>query len=411
MRRVVVTGMGVITPIGNSVEEFWNGIKTEKVGINPIINFDTTEYKAKLSADVKDFDAKKYMDAKSAKRMDRFSQFAVAAAREAAEDAGIDMEKEDSFRVGISIGSGVGSLMGIEREYDKMLAKGPTRINPLTAPMVLGNMAAANVSIQFGIHGKSIDVVTACATGTNSIGEAFHAVKYGELDVMFAGGVDSSISRFGVATFQALTALTDSTDPLNASIPFDRRRNGFVTGEGAGVLILEELEHAKKRGAHIYAEIGGYGATSDANHVTSPLEDGLCAAKAMQLAIEEADMKPEDIQYINAHGTSTVYNDLFETRAIKRAFGDWAYKVKINSTKSMIGHLFGAGGAVELVTCIKSINEGYIHPTVGLKEDDPECDLDYTKGAGVHMEVRAAISNSLGFGGHNATILVKKYEE
>ncbi len=411
MRRVVVTGMGVITPIGNSVEEFWNGIKTEKVGINPIINFDTTEYKAKLSADVKDFDAKKYMDAKSAKRMDRFSQFAVAAAREAAEDAGIDMEKEDSFRVGISIGSGVGSLMGIEREYDKMLAKGPTRINPLTAPMVLGNMAAANVSIQFGIHGKSIDVVTACATGTNSIGEAFHAVKYGELDVMFAGGVDSSISRFGVATFQALTALTDSNDPLNASIPFDRRRNGFVTGEGAGVLILEELEHAKKRGAHIYAEIGGYGATSDANHVTSPLEDGLCAAKAMQLAIEEADMKPEDIQYINAHGTSTVYNDLFETRAIKRAFGDWAYKVKINSTKSMIGHLFGAGGAVELVTCIKSINEGYIHPTVGLKEDDPECDLDYTKGAGVHMEVRAAISNSLGFGGHNATILVKKYEE
>lgn len=411
MRRVVVTGMGVITPIGNSVEEFWNGIKTEKVGINPIANFDTTEYKAKLSADVKNFDAKKYMDVKSAKRMDRFSQFAVAAAREAVEDAGLDMEKEDSFRVGISIGSGVGSLMGIEREYDKMLAKGPTRINPLTAPMVLGNMAAANVSIQFGIHGKSIDVVTACATGTNSIGEAFHAVKYGELDVMFAGGVDSSISRFGVATFQALTALTDSKDPFNASIPFDKRRNGFVTGEGAGVLILEELEHAKRRGAHIYAEIGGYGATSDANHVTAPLEDGLCAAKAMELAITEAGMKPEDIQYINAHGTSTVYNDLFETRAIKRAFGDWAYKVKINSTKSMIGHLFGAGGAVELVTCIKSINEGYIHPTVGLKEDDPECDLDYTKGAGVYKEVHAAISNSLGFGGHNATILVKKYEE
>ena len=275
MRRVVVTGMGVITPIGNSVQEFWNGIKAKKVGINPIVNFDTTQYKAKLSADVKDFDVKKYMDVKSAKRMDRFSQFAVAAAREAAEDAGLDMEKEDSFRVGISIGSGVGSLMGIEREYDKMLAKGPTRINPLTAPMVLGNMAAANVSIQFGIHGKSIDVVTACATGTNSIGEAFHAVKYGELDIMFAGGVDSSISRFGVATFQALTALTDSEDPFNASIPFDKRRNGFVTGEGAGVLILEELEHAKKRGAHIYAEIGGYGATSDANHMTAPLEDGL----------------------------------------------------------------------------------------------------------------------------------------
>ena len=409
MRRVVVTGMGVITPIGNSVQEFWEGIKAEKIGINPIKNFDTADYKAKLSADVKDFDPKKYMDAKSAKRMDRFSQFAVAAAKEAMEDAKLDMAEEDPFRVGISIGSGVGSLMGIEREYDKMLEKGPTRISPITAPLVLGNMAAANVSIQFGIHGKSIDVVTACATGTNSIGEAFRAIKYGELDVMFAGGVDSSISRFGVATFQALTALTDSEDPYNASIPFDKRRNGFVTGEGVGVLILEDLEHALNRGAHIYAEIGGYGATSDANHVTSPLEDGSCAAKAMQLALEEAGMKPEDIQYINAHGTSTVYNDLFETRAIKKAFGDWAYKVKINSTKSMIGHLFGAGGAVELVTCIKSINEGYIHPTVGLKEDDPECDLDYTKGEGVSMEVNAAISNSLGFGGHNASIIVKKY--
>lgn len=409
MRRVVVTGMGVITPIGNSVQEFWDGIKAEKVGIRKIENFDTTDYKAKLSADVRDFDAKKYMDAKAAKRMDRFSQFAVAAAREAVEDAGLDMAKEDSFRVGVSIGSGVGSLMGIEREYDKMLAKGPSRISPITAPLVLGNMAAANVSIQFGIHGKSIDVVTACATGTNSIGEAFRSIKYGETDVMFAGGVDSSISRFGVAAFQALTALTDSEDPYQASIPFDKRRNGFVTGEGAGVLILEELEHAKARGAHIYAEIAGYGATSDANHVTSPLEDGSCAARAMQMAMEEAGMQPEEVQYINAHGTSTVYNDLFETRAIKKAFGDYAYHVKINSTKSMIGHLFGAGGAVELVTCIKSINEGYIHPTVGLKEDDPECDLDYTKGHGVQMDVHAAISNSLGFGGHNASVLVKEY--
>lgn len=411
MRRVVVTGMGVITPIGNSVEEFWKGIKEEKVGINPIVNFDCSQYKAKLSADVKDFDAKKYMDPKSAKRMDRFSQFAVAAAKEAMEDAGLIMEKEDPFRVGVSVGSGVGSLMGIEREYDKLVDKGPTRISPITAPLVLGNMAAANISIQFGIMGKSIDVVTACATGTNSIGEAFRAIKYGEQDVMFAGGVDSSISKFGVATFQALTALTDSEDPYNASVPFDKRRNGFVTGEGAGILILESLEHARERGAHIYAEIGGYGATSDANHITSPREDGLCAAKAIELAMEEAEMRPEEVQYINAHGTSTVYNDLFETRAIKKAFGEYAYKVKINSTKSMIGHLFGAGGAVELITCIKSINEGYIHPTVGLKEDDPECDLDYTKGKGVNMEVHAAISNSLGFGGHNATLLVKEFEE
>ncbi len=410
MRRVVVTGMGAITPIGNSVDEFWKGIKEEKVGIAPISNFETTEYKAKLSADVKGFDPKNYMDAKSAKRMDRFSQFAVAAAKEAITQSGLEIGKEDPYRIGISIGSGVGSLMGIEREYDKMLAKGPGRISPITAPLVLGNMAAANVSIQFGIHGKSIDVVTACATGTNSIGEAFHAIKYGEADVMIAGGVDSSISRFGVAAFQALTALTDSEDPLCASIPFDRRRNGFVTGEGAGVLVLEELEHALARGAEIFAEIGGYGATSDANHITSPKEDGECAAKAMEFALAEAGMKPEEIQYINAHGTSTVYNDLFETRAIKKAFGDWAYHVRINSTKSMVGHLFGAGGAVELITCVKTIQEGYIHPTVGLQEDDPECDLNYTKGHAVHADVHAAISNSLGFGGHNATLLVKKYE-
>ena len=409
-KRVVVTGMGVITPIGNTVKDFWQGILENKVGIHPIINFDTSNYRAKLSADVLDFNPKERLDAKAAKRMDRFSQFAVAAAKEAMEDAGIDMSKEDSYRVGVSIGSGVGSLMGIEREYDKLLEKGPNRISPITAPLVLGNMAAANVSMEFGANGKSIDVVTACATGTNSIGEGYRAIKYGEADIMISGGVDSSISKFGVATFQALTALTESEDPYNASIPFDKRRNGFVTGEGAGVLVLEELNHALKRGANIYGEVAGYGATCDANHITTPKEDGSCAAMAMTLAMREAEMAPEDIQYINAHGTSTVYNDLFETRAIKRAFGDYAYKVKINSTKSMIGHLFGAGGAVELITCIKSINEGYIHPTVVLKEDDPECDLDYTKGQGVHMEVNAAISNSLGFGGHNASIIVKKWK-
>lgn len=408
-KRVVVTGMGVITPIGNTVREFWNGILEERVGIHPIVNFDASCYKAKLSADVLDFNPKERLDVKAAKRMDRFSQFAVAAAKEAMEDAGVHMDEEDSYRVGVAIGSGVGSLMGIEREYDKLLEKGPNRISPITAPLVLGNMAAANVSMEFGANGKSIDVVTACATGTNSIGEGYRAIKYGEADIMISGGVDSSISKFGVATFQALTALTDSEDPYNASIPFDKRRNGFVTGEGAGVLVLEELEHAKSRGAHIYAEVAGYGATCDANHITTPKEDGSCAGMAMTLAMREAGMEPHDIRYINAHGTSTVYNDLFETRAIKRAFGDYAYKVKINSTKSMIGHLFGAGGAVELVTCIKSINEGYIHPTVGLKEDDPECDLDYTKGQGVHMEVNAAMSNSLGFGGHNASVIVKKY--
>lgn len=409
MKRVVVTGMGLITPIGNSIEEFWKSIHEGRVGIGSIRNFDTTNYKVKLSAEVTDFEPKDYIPAKDAKRMDRFSQFAVAAATQAVKDAGINMEQEDRYRAGVSIGSGTGSLMGIEREYDKLLAKGPGRIHPLTAPMVLGNMAAANVAITFGCRGKCLDIVTACATGTNSIGEAFRSIQHGEADIILAGGVDSSVSRFGVATFQALTALSLSEDPLQASIPFDRKRDGFVTGEGAGVLVLEELEHALARNAHIYAEIGGYGATCDASHLTAPLEDGSGAAMAMKLAIEDAGLSPGDIDYINAHGTSTPMNDKLETKAIKLAFGDNAYKVKINSTKSMIGHLFGAGGAVELITCILSINEGYIHHTAGLTDDDPECDLDYTKGNGVYMPVNTAISNSLGFGGHNATILVKKY--
>lgn len=409
MKRVVVTGMGVVTPIGIGVSAFWNSILQNRVGIDVIQNFDTTDYKAKLSAEVKDFNVKDYLEPKAAKRMDRFSQFAAVAAKEAMEDSGIDVNAEDSYRLGVSIGSGVGSLMGIEREYDKLLAKGPGKIHPLTAPLILGNMAAANVAMMYGFQGKCIDVVTACATGTNSIGEAFRSIQHGEADVILAGGVDSSVNRFGVASFQALTALTTSENPLCASIPFDKRRNGFVTGEGAGVLVLEELEHAKKRGAHIYAEIGGYGATCDANHVTTPLEDGSAAARAMTMAMEDAGVAPEQIDYINAHGTSTVYNDMYETRAIKLAFGKAAYDVHINSTKSMIGHMFAGGGAVELITCIKSINESYIHPTVGLQEDDPECDLNYTKGNGVHMPVNTAISNSLGFGGHNATVLVKKY--
>lgn len=411
MKRVVVTGMGAVTPIGIGVKEFWKGIMENRVGIGPIQNFDTTEYKAKLSAEVRDFDPKDYIEFKAAKRMDRFSQFAVVAAMEAMADSGLDVSKEDVYRLGVEIGSGVGSLMGIEREYDKLLAKGPSRVHPLSAPLVLGNMAAANVAMTFGFRGKCLDVVTACATGTNSIGEAFRSIQHGELDVILAGGVDSSVSRFGVATFQALTALTTSEDPLCASIPFDKRRNGFVTGEGAGVLVLEELEHAKKRGAKIYAEIGGYGATCDAHHVTTPLEDGSAAARAMTMAMEDAGVTPDQVDYINAHGTSTVYNDMYETRAIKRAFGDAAYKVHINSTKSMIGHMFAGGGAVELITCIQSILNGYIHPTVGLKEDDPECDLDYTKGEGIYTDVHVAISNSLGFGGHNATVLVKEYKE
>lgn len=411
MRRVVVTGMGAVTPIGNTVAEFWEGIKRNQVGIDFITYFDTEKYKAKLAAEVKNFNAKERVGAREMRRMDQFSQFAVAAAIEAYEDSKLQKEEEDSYRMGVSIGSGVGSLMGIEREHIKMLNKGPSKIHPLSAPLVLGNMAAANVAIQLGFQGKCIDVVTACATGTNSIGEAFHAIRYGELDVVAAGGVDSSISPFGVATFQSLTALTDSIDPLRASIPFDKERNGFVTGEGAGVLILEELEHAKNRDAKIYGEIIGYGATCDANHITTPLEDGSAVAKAIELAIEEAQIDRTEIDYINAHGTSTYYNDLYETRAIKRALKEHAYQVKINSTKSMIGHLFGAGGAVELIICLKEMEEGYIHPTVGLREDDPECDLDYTKTKGVFMPIHIVLSNSLGFGGHNASLIIKNYND
>ena len=409
-RRVVVTGLGAITPIGNNVEAFWNGLKEKKVGIGPITYFDTADYKAKLAGEVKDFDPKQYMDPKAAKRMEKFCLFAVCAAKEAIEDAGLNMEQEDPFRVGVSVGSGIGSLQSVEREYSKMLQKGPNRVNPLLVPLMISNMAAGNVSIQFGMRGKCINVVTACATGTHSIGEAFRTIQYGDADVMIAGGTEASITPIGVAGFAALTALSTSEDPMRASIPFDKDRNGFVMGEGAGIVVLESLEHAQARGAKIYAELAGYGATGDAYHITSPAEDGSGAAKAMEMAIADAGLKPEDVDYINAHGTSTHHNDLFETKAIKLALGDHAGNVKINSTKSMIGHLLGAAGGVEFITCVKSIEEGFVHATAGLQEEDPECDLDYTKGEGVSMNVNCALSNSLGFGGHNATLLVKKFE-
>ncbi len=410
-RRVVVTGLGAITPVGNDVETFWNSLKNGVVGIGPITTFDTAEYKAKLAAEVKDFDPKKYMDNKTARRMERFSQFAVAAAKEALEDAGIDMEKEDPFRVGVSVGSGIGGLDAIERETRKLTEKGPSRINPLLVPLMISNMAAGNIGIQFGLKGKNINVVTACATGTHSIGEAFRSIQYGEADVMVAGGAEASITPIGIAGFAALTALNTTEDPKRASIPFDKERNGFVMGEGAGIVVLESLEHAKARGAKIYAEVGGYGATCDAYHITSPAEDGSGAAKAMEVAIADAGMKPEDVDYVNAHGTSTHHNDLFETKAIKLALGEHAYEVKVNSTKSMVGHLLGAAGGVEFIACVKSIEDGYVHVTAGLEVDDEECDLDYTKGQGVSMDVNCAISNSLGFGGHNATLLVKKFVE
>lgn len=409
MRRVVVTGLGAVTPIGNTAEEFWNSCKAGTVGIGPITRFDTEGYKAKLAAEVKGFAGKERMDFKAAKRMEIFSQYAVAAAAEAAADAGLHMEEEDPFRAGVSVGSGIGGLAVMEREHVKLLERGPARVNPLLIPLMISNMAAGNVSIQLGLRGKSINVVTACATGTHSIGEAFRAIQHGEADLMIAGGTEHSVTPLAIAGFSALTALSTSTDPLRASIPFDAERDGFVMGEGAGIVVLESLEHARARGARIYAELAGYGATSDAYHITSPSEDGSGAARAMELAMQEAGMKPEEITYLNAHGTSTHHNDLFETRAVKAAFGRAADKVKISSTKSMIGHLLGAAGGVELIACIKSIEEGFIHPTAGLKKADPECDLDYVPGEGIRMEVEAAMSNSLGFGGHNATLLVKKF--
>lgn len=410
-RRVVITGMGAVTPIGNTIEEFWNGIKQEKIGIDTITKFDCTDYKVKLAAEVKNFVAKERMDFKSAKRMATFSQFAVAAAKEAFEDSKLDMELEDSFRTGVIIGSGIGSLQVVEQTYSQILNKGPSRVNPLMVPLMISNMAAGNVAIQLGLKGKCTSVTTACATGTHAIGDAFRTIQYGDADVILAGGTESSICPTAVAGFTSLTALTTSTDPEKASIPFDQNRSGFVIGEGAGVLVLEELEHAQKRGAHIYAELAGYGATCDAYHITSPAEDGSGAAKAMLLAMEEAKVSPSEIDYINAHGTSTHHNDLFETRAIKLALGDAAYHVPINSTKSMIGHLLGAAGAVECITCVKSIEEGYIHPTVGSEIPDEECDLQYTFGSPIQKEIRYVLSNSLGFGGHNATLLLKKYTE
>ena len=411
MNRVVVTGMGAITPIGNDVESFWKAVKNEEVGIAPITCFDTEGYKCRIAAEVKEFDAKNYMDPKAARRMERFSHFAVAAAGEALKDAGIDMEKEDPFRVGVSVGSGIGSLQEIQRDFEKLTTKGPTRVPPLMVPVMISNMAAGNVSIQYGLKGKCINVVTACATGTHSIGEAMRTIQYGDADVMVAGGTEASITPLGMAGFSALTALTDSDDPKRASIPFDEARSGFVMGEGAGVVVLESLEHAKARGAKILAEVVGYGATGDAYHITSPAEDGSGAARAMTNAIHDAGLAVEDIDYVNAHGTSTHHNDLFETKAIKLALGEHAYKVKVNSTKSMVGHMLGAAGGVEFITCVKSIQDGFVHATVGLEKPGEGCDLDYVQGHGVEMPVRCAISNSLGFGGHNASIVVKRFEE
>ena len=408
-RRVVVTGLGAVTPIGNNVDDFWASVKAGKIGFDHITKFDTTDYKCHIAAELKDFNPQDFMDRKAAKRMEPFSQYAVAATKQAIDDSGLDIEKEDPYMVGCAIGSGIGSLQAMERETQKLYEKGPNRVNPLLVPLMICNMAAGNVSIQFGLKGKSINDVTACATGTNTIGEAYRSIQYGEADVMVAGGTEGSVCPIGIAGFTALTALSTVDDPTKCSLPFDKNRSGFVMGEGAGVVILEELEHAKARGAKIYAEVVGYGCSSDAYHITSPQEDGAGAARAMTNAMSDAGVTPADVKYINAHGTGTHHNDLFETRAIKLAFGDEAANLKINSTKSMIGHLLGAAGAVEFITCVKEIQDGFIHKTVGYETPDEEIDLNYCKDS-YEEPVEYALSNSLGFGGHNASILLKAYK-
>jgi 3-oxoacyl-[acyl-carrier-protein] synthase II len=410
-RRVVITGLGIISPVGNNVDEYWDNLKKGNIGIDKISTFDTDEFKAKVAGEVKDFDAKQYMEKKRAKRMDRFSQFAIAAAKQAIEHSNIDLENANTERIGVIVSSGIGGLGTIEREANKLVTKGPNKIAPMFIPTVITNMAAGNIAIEFGLKGICTNVVTACASGTNSIGDAFRVIQYGDADVMVAGGTESCIVPLGVAGFTALTALSTNDDPKTASRPFDKNRDGFVMGEGAGILILEELEHAKKRGANILAELVGYGASCDAYHITSPAPNGEGAARAMKNAIEDANVSLEEISYINAHGTSTLYNDKFETAAIKNVFGENANKIPISSTKSMIGHLLGAAGAVEMVACVKSVEDNYVHPTAGYETVDEECDLDYIPTKGRNVTVNYAISNSLGFGGHNASLIVGKYRE
>ena len=379
-RRVVVTGMGAVTPIGNNVKDFWENVKKGTVGIGPITKFDTTDYKAHLAAEVKDFDPTIAMDKKSARRMEDFAQYAVVAAKEALEDSGLDMEKEDPFMVGCSVGCGIGSLQCVQKNYEKILTKGPNRVAPLMIPMLISNMAAGNISIQFGLKGKNINVVTACATGTHCIGEGFRSIQYGEADVMVAGGSEAAITELGVAGFTGLNALNTTDDPKRASIPFDVDRGGFVMGEGAGAVFMESLESAQARGAKILAEVVGYGSTCDANHITSPLLDGDGAVKAMEAAMDEAGIEKTEVGYINAHGTSTHINDAAETLAIKTCFGDYAKDINISSTKSMTGHLLGATGAVEAVASVLALENSFVPPTIGYKVPDEECDLNYKQG-------------------------------
>ncbi len=410
-RRVVVTGMGAITPIGNNVEEFWKGIKEGVCGIAPITLFDTSNQKANLAAEIKNYNPQEHFELKSAKRLDRFCQLAMVSAREAFKDSGISKENTDMTRVGVIVGSGMGGLTTIEEQNKNLIEKGPSRLSPMYIPMSIVNIAAGNIAIDLGIKGESFCIVTACATSTHSIGESFRLIRHGYQDVVLAGGAESAITPTGIAGFANLKALSQATDPKRASIPFDKERDGFIMGEGAGVLVLEELEHALKRNAKIYAEVVGYGVSSDAYHITAPSPDGEGGARAMVNAIKDADIEPEQIDYINAHGTSTPLNDKTETMAIKTALGEHSKKVMVSSTKGNTGHLLGGAGAVEAIACVKALQEGYVPATIGYKEKDEDCDLDVVPNEGRKANIHYAMSNSLGFGGHNSSIILKKWEE
>lgn len=409
-RRVVVTGIGAVTPLGNDAHTTWENIKQGKSGIGPLTRLNADDFPAKVAGELKDFDIEAYVDRKEARKMDRFTHYAIAASVMAVEDAKLEINESNATRVGVWIGSGIGGLETLETQHETFLNRGYKRVSPFFVPMMIPDMAAGQVSIKLGAKGINSCTVTACATGTNSIGDAFKVIQRGDADVMVTGGTEAPITKMAVAGFCANTALTTNPDPNTACRPFDANRDGFVLSEGAGIVVLEELEHALKRGATIYAEIAGYGATGDAYHITAPAPGGEGGARAMKIAIEDAGLKPEDIQYVNAHGTSTPYNDKYETAAIKEVFGEHAYKLAVSSTKSMTGHLLGAAGGIEAIITALTLREGIIPPTIHIETPDPECDLDYVPHEARKAEVKAAISNSLGFGGHNATILLKKYE-
>ena len=412
-RRVVITGIGVVSPVGIGVEAFWSSLLAGKSGIGPITQFDAADFPVKIAGEVKDFDPIQYAgDRKTVRHMDRNAQFAVAAARMAAEDAGLDMAAEDASRAGTIVGTGIGGIAMMEETVRKIEDRGPGKVNPFAVPMMIANMAAAHVSIHFGLTGPVLTDVTACASGTNAIGQACRMIQYGDADIMFAGGTEASVTQCPMAGFAAMKALSSrDCPPEEASCPFDNRRDGFVLGEGSGMMVLESLEHAQARGARIYAEIAGYGTNGDAYHITAPRPDGSTQLQCMRKALADAGIAPEEVDYINAHGTSTHLNDMSETAAVKELLGKHAYEIPMNSTKSMTGHLLGAAGAVEAVVCVLSMEHGKVHPTINLKERDPACDLDYVAEGPRDVKINVAMSNSFGFGGHNAVIVLKRWSE